>query len=290
MRDITALAFDPVNPSILYAGTPHLPWKTLDSGAHWQSIASGLDRRFGYFFHPRGSKHPQLVFASACSGIYRSENGGRIMDQAARYSGHAPAYARDRAGPARRGDDLRGHHTGTVQISGRRPFLAASDIRTGELDGVRPSESARALSGHGICRHPEEYGLRANFPAINLGFANHSLTQITGSGDRLYASSIYEGRYGGVFRSVDGGLNWTLRANEEALAGRNLNSLAAVQPEKRGAEDLLFAASEEDILKSADGGKTWSNVANPSEGFRGRHPPHTFRTNSHPISTGGPTG
>ena len=91
------------------------------------------------------------------------------------------------------------------------------------------------------------------FAAHNRGFANHSLTQITGSGDHLYASSIYEGRHGGVFRSTDGGLDWTLCSNEEALAGRNLSSLVAAPSHK----DLLFAASQDEVLKSADGGKTW---------------------------------
>jgi photosystem II stability/assembly factor-like uncharacterized protein len=54
--------------------------------------------------------------------------------------------------------------------------------------------------------------------------------------------------------SIDGGLDWTLRANEEVLSGRNLNSLVAAPSKK----DLLFAASEDAVLKSADGGKTWS--------------------------------
>ena len=30
-------------PRTLYAGTPHLPWKTIDSGAHWQPIATRID-------------------------------------------------------------------------------------------------------------------------------------------------------------------------------------------------------------------------------------------------------
>ena len=62
---------------------------------------------------------------------------------------------------------------------------------------------------------------------MNEGFANHRLSEITSDGKRLYASSTYEGLYGGVFVSSDGGLQWSLRANEEALQGRNLHSLTA---------------------------------------------------------------
>ena len=122
------------------------------------------------------------------------------------------------------------------------------------------------------------------FAAMNRGFVNHSLTQITGSGDRLYASSIYEGRHGGVFQSIDGGLDWTLRANEEALSGRNLNGLVAV-PLKR---DLLFASSQNEVLKSVDGGKTWARLIVRTEADSGPRRA-TFRSHPHPILTGGST-
>jgi photosystem II stability/assembly factor-like uncharacterized protein len=97
-----------------------------------------------------------------------------------------------------------------------------------------------------------------NFRPMNSGFANHRLSQITSDGKRLYASSTYEGLFGGVFVSSDGGLEWSLRANEEALQGRNLHSLTA-SPEST----VVFGASEDAILKSADAGKTWSAVPMP---------------------------
>jgi photosystem II stability/assembly factor-like uncharacterized protein len=50
-----------------------------------------------------------------------------------------------------------------------------------------------------------------------------------------------------------------LRANEEALLGRNLHSLTA-SPESGV---VVFGASEDAILKSADGGKTWSALPAP---------------------------
>ena len=92
------------------------------------------------------------------------------------------------------------------------------------------------------------------FRPVNEGFANHRLSQITSDGRRLYASSAYEGEYGGIFVSDNDGAAWSLRANEEALAGRNLNSLTAAP----GSSGALFAASEDAVLKSTDAGKTWS--------------------------------
>ncbi len=106
------------------------------------------------------------------------------------------------------------------------------------------------------------------FRPTNVGFVNHTLNQITGAGGRLYVSSTYEGIYGGVFVSNDGGLEWKLRANEDALHGRNLNSLAAVP----GRKDLLFASSEDAVWKSADGGETWLSLTNqPRVTISGNH-------------------
>ncbi len=59
--------------------------------------------------------------------------------------------------------------------------------------------------------------------------------------------------------SNDGGLEWSLRANEEALLGRNLHSLTA-SPEG-GA--VVLGPARMRILKSADGGKTWSALPAP---------------------------
>ena len=76
LKPVVSLAFDPENEEILFAGTTHLPWRTLDGGRTWTSIHSGmLDDSDVFSISPDGS-HKGLVFASACSGAYRSVNGG----------------------------------------------------------------------------------------------------------------------------------------------------------------------------------------------------------------------
>ena len=57
-------------------GTPHLPWKTVDGGASWQSIHLGMIDDSDIFSIVVDRNRPQRVFAGACSGIYRSLNGG----------------------------------------------------------------------------------------------------------------------------------------------------------------------------------------------------------------------
>jgi photosystem II stability/assembly factor-like uncharacterized protein len=256
MQDITALAFHPADSKIIYAGTPHLPWKTIDGGATWRSIHEGLIDDSDIFSIHVNSNHPELVFASACSGIYRSDNAGdswhkligipgthrrtHILAEDPRTS--QTVYAGTTLGLFKSSDDGRTwRHLTFEQVNGL--VFDPDDARTLYLATEHAGVLKSTDTGETV--HP-----------VNAGFANHNLTQITGDGKRLYVSSAYEGLYGGVFVSSDGGLDWTLQANEHALLGRNLNSLTAAT-----ASNWLYAAAEDAVLRSTDGGKTWAPLA-----------------------------
>ncbi len=256
MQDITALAFDPSDARTIYAGTPHLPWKTTDAGANWRPIHTGLIDDSDIFSIRVNPKRPQLIFASACSGIYRSENAGEVWTKLRGIPGtHRRTHiiAEDPRNPdvIFAGTTLGLFKTPDAGRSWRH--LNAEQVNWMVFDPVDPQIFYLATEYAGILK-TTDFG--ESFQPVNKGFANHSLKQITGTGKRLYASSVYEGRYGGVFASDDGGLGWRLRANEEALLGRNLNSLVAAS----ASGELLFAASENAVLKSPDGGKTWSTL------------------------------
>jgi photosystem II stability/assembly factor-like uncharacterized protein len=256
MQDITALAFDPANSKIIYAGTPHLPWKTVDGGETWRSIREGLIDDSDIFSIRVNPHRPEIVLASACSGIYRSDNGG---DSWIKLHGIPGTHRRTHiiAEDPAAADTI---YAGTTLGLFKSPdagktwrHLTSEQVNWMVFDPSDPRTLYLATEYAGILK---SINSGENFRPVNTGFVNHSLTQITGAGTRLYASSVYEGSFGGVFSSEDGGLNWTLRANEDALAGRNLHSLA-VAP---GRSELLFAASEDGVMKSADGGKTWTHL------------------------------
>jgi photosystem II stability/assembly factor-like uncharacterized protein len=253
MQDITALAFHPTDVKQLYAGTPHLPWRTLDGGANWHSIRTGLIDDSDIFSIRVNPKRPELLFASACSGIYRSDTAGESWTKLRGIPGtHRRTHiiAEDPRDP----DTV---FAGTTLGLFKTPdggktwqHLNNEQVNWMVFDPSDPKVMYLATEYAGILKTADA---GATFQHLNQGFSNHSLTQITGSGKRLYASSIYEGRYGGVFTSEDGGLNWNLRANQEALLGRNLHSLISSP-----SGDELFAASADGILKSTDGAKTWT--------------------------------
>lgn len=257
MQEITALAFDPIDTRTIYAGTPHLPWKTTDGGATWKSISTGLIDDSDIFSIRVDPNRPQLIFASACSGIYRSDSAGASW---VKIHGIPGTHRRTHiiAEDPRNSDTI---FAGTTLGLFKSPdggktwrHLSSEQVNWMVFDPGDPRKLYLATEYAGILKSADS---GETFRSVNAGFSNHRLSQITSDGKRLYASSTYEGLFGGVFVSSDGGLEWTLRANEEALLGRNLHSLTA------SPNGVIFGASEDGILKSADAGKTWSPLPAP---------------------------
>ena len=73
---MVSLAFDPADVKILYAGTPHLAWKTINGGRTWQPIHKGMEEDSDIFSLDVNVKRRSHLFAGACSGVYRSVDGG----------------------------------------------------------------------------------------------------------------------------------------------------------------------------------------------------------------------
>src|SRR5262249_10355711 len=76
LRNLDSLAIDPRDANAIYGGTFHLPWKTVDGGKQWTAIASGMIDDSDIMTLAIDRTNPERIFASACSGIYRSESGG----------------------------------------------------------------------------------------------------------------------------------------------------------------------------------------------------------------------
>ena len=70
-----------------------LPWKTTDGGKNWHNIKKGMIDDSDVFSIIVDPEKPQFVYASACSGIYKSDNGGRTVPQD---SGHSATARRTR--------------------------------------------------------------------------------------------------------------------------------------------------------------------------------------------------
>jgi photosystem II stability/assembly factor-like uncharacterized protein len=84
LRNFDSLAFAPQDDNIIYAGTYHLPWKTVDGGKNWSPVVKGMIDDSDVMSIIVDPANPSNVHATACSGIYHSVDAGLNWK---RYSG-----------------------------------------------------------------------------------------------------------------------------------------------------------------------------------------------------------
>jgi photosystem II stability/assembly factor-like uncharacterized protein len=86
-----SVAFDPKDNNIIYAGTYHLPWKTINGGKDWFPVVKGMIDDSDVMSIIVDPATPENVHATACSGIYHSTNGGQ---QWVKYTGIPSVFRR----------------------------------------------------------------------------------------------------------------------------------------------------------------------------------------------------
>lgn len=259
LRPVVSLAFHPTDRDILYAGTTHLPWRTRDGGAHWESIHSGMLDDSDVFSFSVDAQSPHRVFASACSGVYRSDNGGASWRRMPTPHGAFRAYlvALD---PRRSSVVFAATSAGLLRSNnGGTSWTRVSHhaVKSIAFDPADPARIyfASAAGGLLVSRDGGNTLLESN-----TGFSNRNFAAIAGSGEVLYASSVYEPGSGGIFRSADRGLTWRRMASP----GTNQNIvLLAAAPED---PDRLYAAGYRSLFRSTDGARTWLRQATPQGG------------------------
>ena len=257
LKGVVSLALDPMNVQVIYAGTPHLPWRTEDGGASWTSIHQGMIDDSDMFSIAVDRTDPQRVFASACSGIYRSSSRGDLWTKMQGIPGTNRRTHIILQDPL----DEKIIYAGTTQGLWKSPDGGSTWRKTNPypyvinsiaIDPTDHNQLYLATDRSGILKS-QDGGL--TFQALNEGFINRNIGGFV-SEDALYLSSLYDGDFGGIFSSVDAGRSWKLNANQVALKGKNVISLAISPVNAR----LLFAGTYEGLLRSDDGGLSWRPV------------------------------
>ena len=291
LKPAVSVAIHPSRAEIVYAGTPHLPWKTVNGGRSWQSIHAGMLDDSDVFSIDVNLRDPARVFASACSGIYRSLVGGAAWTK---LRGSADASFR-------------------TYIIAQDPH-AAGRVWAGTTHGLMRSADSgltwRTVSPHSVKsiafdqRHPgtlylatRDAGLLKSvaagpFTAVNRGFANRGFFALAAAGGSLWLA----GEGAGTWKSGDGGRKWDKSTESErilAISACQADSLFAAGPgflrqwtagtgtwtalsEPRreavrsvacpggAASESLFAVSSRAAYASRDHGKTWTPLAPPA--------------------------
>ena len=256
-RPVVSLAFDPSNREIIYAGTTHLPWRTGNGGASWESIHTGMIDDSDVFSIQVDAHQPDSVYASACSGLYRSSDSAGHWNKLPTPKGAFRTWF----------VALDPRHNGVVFAGTTEGLLRSED--GGKIFRVVTSEAVRSIAfdpavAERIFFASTSGGLMLSTDGgrtlrrSNVGFTNRSFTGLTGAHGVLYASSVFEPGSGGVYRTDNLGLRWEHTGGDGE--GREIRVMTAV-PDHPGE---LFAAGYHGLLKSKDGGKSWTGSAGPS--------------------------
>ncbi|MFI5184445.1 MAG: WD40/YVTN/BNR-like repeat-containing protein [Vicinamibacteria bacterium] len=276
LRNVESVAIDPKSPDVTYVGTWHLPWKTVDGGRTWRGIHNGMIDDSDVFTMTLDRRDPRVVYATACTGIYRSG------DAAARWSKAQgiPASSRRTRSFAQDPDEPNVLYAGTTEglfISGDGSstwrLATGKDVVVNAIAPL-PREHGDAIllgtEGAGVLRSAD--GGRTWQPS-NDGFAEQVFSRVlvepaTG---RVVVGVVGDRRHGGVLQAPGPEGPWTRVG--EGLEGREILSVALDQGE-------VLAGTDDGVFLSVSHCGTWRRLPTVVDGIDVH--PHAVETVSLP--------
>ena len=255
MQGITAVAIDPQDANVIYAGTPHLPWRTTNGGKSWESIHAGMIDDSDVFSIYVDPKAPTAVFASACSGIYASPNRGDSWKKLAGIPNTSRRTHVIREDPARQGTIFAGTTMGLFRspnAGGTWKALTNTQVNFLAFDPAESNSIYLALEYEGVGKSIDDGD---TIRLVNDGFVDRQISAATRAGNRLFAIETSVGETTGIFASADNGASWAALSNVKGLAGVHLRTIAGSADSSDG--KLLLAAGPRQLFKSVDGGMVW---------------------------------
>jgi photosystem II stability/assembly factor-like uncharacterized protein len=246
IHEVESVAIDPYDPGIIYAGTWHLPWKTMDGGKHWVSMSKGLIVDSDIFSIIVDPDKPQVVYLSACSGIYRSDDFG---DNYRKVQGIPTTARRTRAIRM----DPKDHsvvYAGTTEglwktVNGGQSWT----LNTGRnvivndvyIDPRNPQHILLATDRSGVLASNDG---GKTFHFSNTGFSQRQVAALLTdkkTPGTMYAGVLNDKTFGGVFLSTNYGHTWTQRS--EGLHGLDVFKLG------QGPSGTLLAGTSNGIFR-----------------------------------------
>jgi photosystem II stability/assembly factor-like uncharacterized protein len=235
LRNFDSLALDPQDSEIIYAGTFHLAWKTLDGGKNWAPIHRGMIDDSDVLSLAVEVSDPQRVFASACSGIYRSEDGGSYWNKI-------------------EGIPFSSRRTPVIRQDPMHPLVLFAGTTEGLWKTTDGGARWRRIS-------PRDWVINSlliqRMERRSPG-GSYSAESSTGEFSEEQSRVLIGTEQRGVLASDDGGEHF--RELNEGFHHRRIVSLA-IDADKPGRVAAVLANSPDSPVETEDGGRTWSTIS-----------------------------
>lgn len=228
IKNLESIAIDPHDPDIVYAGTWHLAWKTTDGGRTWHSIKNGVIDDSDVFSLIVDHSNSQVVYLSACSGIYKSENSAELFRKIQGIPFSARRTRVLQQDPLNPAVVYAGTTEGlwkTVDAGKTWKRMTAPNIIVNDVlvDPRRPSHVLIASDRSGVLASNDA---AQSFQPSSRGFAHRQVTSVLvdrNDPKTLYIGLINDKEFGGVFVSRNAGSDWTQMS--AGLGGRDVFTL-----------------------------------------------------------------
>jgi hypothetical protein len=240
-----AVALDPGNPSIVYAGTGNLfdgggvffkgvgIYKSIDAGETWSVLnPNSLFNNVGInrIVFPA----PNVLLVATSNGLFRSVDGGL------NFGSNAPTF-----------------NNGQPILNG---FVSDLDLDTATATTVYASVSGQGIfqSTDSGVTFPTNLFNNPGAPATPFGFI--AFAQSTQPNNQRMYASVQGAPFAGLFRSDDGGANWAVQAGAAAAgAGCQCGYDQTVGVDPQDANRVYIGFQQ--LFRSTDGGGSFVNVS-----------------------------
>ncbi len=254
IKNIESIAIDPKDPNTIYAGTWHLAWKTTDAGANWQHINKGMIDDSDVFSVIVDHDNPSVVFASACSGIYKSVTGGDLFSKIQGIPFSARRTRVLKQDPTNENIVYAGTTEGLWKTTDlgkawkrvSNPEVVVNDVM------VDPRDSNRVLLATDRSGVMASTDGASSWSPSNKGYSHRYVSAILADAkdeNTMYVAVVNDREFGGVFYSNDAGQHWLQKA--AGLGGKDVFAL------KQAANGTLVAGTNHGIYSLERNGSTW---------------------------------
>jgi photosystem II stability/assembly factor-like uncharacterized protein len=254
LQNIGSVAIDPADPDTIYVGTWHLPYKTTDGGRRWQRINVGMITDSDVMTLTVDRRSRATVYATACSGIYRSPNAAERWAKI----GGIPSSARRTRAFVQHPGRLSTFFAGTTQGLWRSEDDLATWRRVTPLNVVVNAIAVLSdgtlllgCDGVGILRSSNDAGVWtvSNDGLFERAVGSVLVDRVRG---RILAGLILDKAHGGVWTTAGGYRLW--RRLGVGLSERDIYALAA-------SSTTLYAGTDDGLYALDAEAQTWRRLA-----------------------------